>query len=164
MIYLRENLTGAKAKYKTRFSFHKSKEFLYFKFVCYNSKLFSYSDKYNDEIYHGDVCEVFIRNNTPNHYIELEVAPNGTQFLKDIENIDGKFGGILIEKSYFFSKVKCKKDKYIVKIKFPRSELHTEKIEFNAFRIETDGGIECKHLFALHPTLCNSFHKLEFIK
>ena len=36
--------------------------------------------------------------------------------------------------------------------------------KLNAFRIETDGERLEKHLFALNPTLCNSFHKSEFIK
>ena len=35
-------------------------------------------------------------------------------------------------------------------------------ILFNAFRIETDGGITDKHLIAWQPACANTFHKPEF--
>ena len=61
------------------------------------------------------------------------------------------------------AKAKIKKKKYIVKIEIPREIIPTKNIKFNAFRIDTDGGKENAHLFALHPTLCKTFHKKEFL-
>jgi len=36
-------------------------------------------------------------------------------------------------------------------------------ILFNAFRIETEGGIPEKNLLALNPTLCDTFHNNEYL-
>ena len=36
------------------------------------------------------------------------------------------------------------------------------RANMNAFRIETEGGIPDKNLFALSPTLCNKFHHPEY--
>lgn len=161
---LKENITGEKACYKTEFSYRKCYKYLRFTFKAHHSALNSYSDKYNDELYKADVCELFIRYGKENHYYEIEVAPNGATFLADIENINGNFHGNLIDDCFIKTTSKIKKDSYTVKILIPKSYIKTRKIEFNAFRIETDGERPEKHLFALHPTLCGSFHKPEYIK
>jgi len=160
---LLDNITGKEACYKTNFHFHNGKKTLNFKFICYSSKLFSYSNKYNDELYHGDVCEVFINYGKDNHYYEIEVAPNGTIFLADIENNGTNFKGTLIEQCFIKAFSVIKRNKYIVTINVPRDYIKTDKVAFNAFRIDTDGGIENAHLFAFHPTMCNTFHKKEKI-
>lgn len=162
-MYLLDNLTGKEALYKTKFTFKETRKSLFFSFVCYHSKFFSYSEKYNSELYRGDVCEVFINYGKNNHYYEIEVAPNGAIFLSDIENDGKSFKGTLIEKCFVKAKAKIKKKKYIVKIEIPREIIPTKNIKFNAFRIDTDGGKENAHLFALHPTLCKTFHKKEFL-
>lgn len=161
---LKENTTGKKACYKTKFKFRKCCKYLCFTYIAHHSSLNSYSDKYNDELYKADVCELFIRYGKENHYYEIEVAPNGATFLADIENINGDFHGALIDKCFIKTSAKIKKDTYIVRILIPKEYIKTNKIEFNAFRIETDGEKPEKHLFALHPTLCGSFHKPEFLK
>lgn len=160
---LLDNRTGEKAKYKTLFYFKETKNNLIFKFKAFHSSLTSFSNVYNDAIYNGDVCEIFIKNSI-DHYFELEVAPNGTKFLSDIENIDNKIKGTLINRCFFETKVKAKKNKYIVKIILPKTNLKTNKYEFNAFRIETDGEKANKYLFALHPTLSDTFHKIKLLK
>lgn len=161
---LKENFTGNSPKYKTIFRFHKGLKFYTFYFKAFDSQLFSYSDKYNDDLYNGDVCEVFIKYGFDNHYYEIEVAPNGAVFLADIENIDGKFSGTRLTENFIKSTAKCGQNSYIIKIKIPRSVIKTKKVEFNAFRIETEGGIVNKNLFALHPTKCGTFHVLSCIK
>lgn len=161
---LLENKTGKKACYLTRFKMRENANFITFKFKAYHSKFNSFSDKYNDEIYHGDVCEIFIRYGKENHYYEIEVAPNGTIFLADITNINDKFSGELINDCFINATSKIFKNKYVVKIRIPKEKILTKKIEYNAYRIETDGDTPEKHLFALHPTLCDSFHRIEFIK
>ena len=161
---LKENITGAEACYKTEFKYRKCCKYLCFTFKAHHSALDSYSDKYNDELYRGNVCELFIKYGKENHYYEIEVAPNGATFLADIENINGNFKGTLIDDCFVKTNAKVKKNAYMVRILIPKSFIKTKKIEFNAFRIETDGERPEKHLFALNPTLCNSFHKSEFIK
>lgn len=161
---LRENITGEKACYKTEFKFRKGLKNLVFKYKAYNSSFNSYSNKYNDELYRGDVCELFIKYGKENHYYEIEVAPNGATFLADIENINGIFKGELINECFVKTSAVIKDDYYEVTISVPKSFIKTKKIEFNAFRIDTDGVKSDAHLFALHPTLCGSFHKSEFIR
>lgn len=161
---LKENITGSEACYKTEFKFKKCCKYLCFIFKAHHSALDSYSNKYNDELYRGSVCELFIKCGKENHYYEIEVAPNGATFLADIENINGNFHGDLIKDCFIKTSAKIKNDTYTVRILIPKSSIKSSKIEFNAFRIETDGERPEKHLFALHPTLCNSFHKIEFIR
>lgn len=160
---LLDNFTSKKACYKTKFKFHKNKKYISFKFVAYDSKFFSFSDKYNSELYRGDVCEIFINYGETNHYYEIEVAPNGAVFLADIINDGHSFKGTLIEKCFIKTSVITHKKNYVVKIKIPREYIKTDHIEFNAFRIDTDGGKENEHLFALHPTMCETFHKKDYI-
>lgn len=160
----KENITGNIACYKTKFKYKKGLKFLHFTFKAFDSSLTSYSNKYNDPLYKADVCELFIKYGKENHYYEIEVAPNGTIFLSDIENINGKFRGTLIEKCFIKTSSRIKNNTYLVSISIPKKYIKTKNIEFNAFRIETDGEKPEKHLFALNPTLCNSFHRMEFIK
>lgn len=39
-----------------------------------------------------------------------------------------------------------------------KSGMRDDKIYFNAYRLETDGGDMEKHLFAINPTKCGKFH------
>lgn len=161
---LRENFTGQKAVYKTTLHKYVTPKSIIFVFNARHSTFNSYSNKNNDDLYKADVCEVFIRYGKENHYYEVEVAPNGATFLADITNINGDFKGELINDIFMKTSAKTYKNSYKVTIKIPREYIKTKKIEFNAFRIETDGEKPEKHLFALNPTLCGSFHKPEFIK
>ncbi len=161
---LLENLTGKKACYKTKFSFSEKDDYFCFAFKAYNSTFNSYSNQYNDDLYKGDVCELFIKYGKENHYYEIEVAPNGATFLADIENINGNFNGTRLKDCFVKTSAKIKKNCYLITILIPKSFIETKKVEFNAFRIETDGLESEKHLFALHPTLSNTFHKIEFLK
>ena len=55
--------------------------------------------------------------------------------------------------------VEITKEGYNVEIIIPFTLIGEEKLlRFNAFRIETEGGIENKNLLALSPTLCERFH------
>lgn len=160
---LKENITGQKACYKTKLTYRKGCKNLFFKFVATSPQLYSFSDKYNSELYRGDVCEIFIKYGKENHYYEIEVAPNGAIFLADIENDGTGFKGELLSDCFISATSKINKKGYVVKIKIPRSYIKTDKIKFNAFRIDTEGGNENRHLFALHPTLCATFHVKKYI-
>ena len=65
------------------------------------------------------------------------------------------------EKDCFFrSDVRHTDNGYIVDISIDKTKLNMslDKIYFNAYRLETDGGEMEKHLFALNPTMCGKFH------
>lgn len=161
---LKENITGGKACYKTTLKCKESKDSYIFKFKAFHSSFFSISDKYNSNLYDGDVCEVFIEYGEKDHYYEVEVAPNGAVFLANIHNDGTSFKGTLIDDCFVKTSAQIHKNYYYVVMEIPKDKIKMDKIKFNAFRIDTDGGKTNAHLFALHPTLCGSFHKKEFLK
>jgi hypothetical protein len=70
-----------------------------------------------------------------------------------------------IEKSFLNSKVEKVGNAYKVKFSIPLDKVYLNKngaVIMNAFRIETEGGVPDKNLFALSPTLCNKFHHPEY--
>ena len=81
---LKENMTGKEfPEVNTVLDVTLTESHLIFEFDCKNSQFFSAYDKYNAPIWEGDVCEAFIcTNGKKNLYYEIEIAPNGTVFLK----------------------------------------------------------------------------------
>ena len=61
MLELKDNFTGEKAIYKTLLNIEKQDDVLIFEFYASHCSFYSYSDKFNDPIYNGDVVEVFIK-------------------------------------------------------------------------------------------------------
>ena len=162
MYELKENTTGGKAVYKTLFNVSKEDDILIFEFYASHCSFNSFSDKFNDPIYNGDVVEVFIDLKEENHYLEIEVAPNGTMFVADIKNINGEFNGTLLNGDGITSQIMKNNSDLIVKITLNSKNYDiSEDAKFNAFRIDTDNKKANRHLFALSPTLCGSFHKHE---
>ena len=144
-----------------------------FDFFCKNSQMFSASNEYNGNIFDGDVVEVFIcTDQTRTNYYEIEIAPNGVEFLvnmtyKGIDEVEDE--PILeekpVEKSFLNSKVEILGNDYRVKFSVPLDKVwYDEKrgVILNIFRIETEGGETDKNLLALNPTLCDKFHHPEF--
>ena len=164
----KDNITGEKAIYKTEFDIKIEGNKLVLNYSAKHSKFYSYSDKFNDDIYKGDVVEVFIDVGVKDHYWEIEVAPNGTVFLADITNDGKSFSGARLKENFVERKVTLYENDYDVLMEIPLDKLGYNPeygIKYNAYRIDTDGGIENAHLFALSPTMCGSFHKREsFIK
>jgi len=162
MFTLKENITGQEAIYKTLFSVNKQENKLIFEFYSSHCSFNSYSTINNDKIYQGDVVEIFITGKTPNHYYEIEVAPNGTIFLEDIlnpgENPSGF--GFLNPNKIHAKTLKINND-LATSIILDLNEFPdvSEDSMFNAFRIDTDNEKSDKHLFALSPTMCGSFHR-----
>jgi hypothetical protein len=167
-MFLKENFTGKCPIYKTELSIKIEGEFLVAKFIAHDASLFSFGDKYNDDLYCGDVVELFIDVGVENHYYEIEVNPKNLHFLADITNDGNGFSGEKINKDFIQSTVEIDGKTWITNIKIPLEAINYNKdygIKFNAFRIDTDGGERDKHLFSLSPTLCGTFHKKEaFIK
>lgn len=161
---LKENITGNKAIYDTEFELTNDQENLIVSFTAYHASLNSYSDIYNDELYNGNVVEIFIQTNDKNKYFEIEVAPNNANFLALITNDGVSFKGELIPNNFVKSYVDIKNDIWKTKILVPLKEIEAnnlKEIKYNAFRIDTDNEITNKHLFAISPTKCGTFHKME---
>ena len=165
--YLKENVTGEKTPFTTVLNYERVKNELHFNFVCENSKLFSAFSRYNEAIYNGDVCEIFIcTGENRKEYYEIEVAPNGTVFFAKILNDNGLHATFL--ENTIKTRVEITDIGYNVEIVLPFNSIGVKEdmpIFFNAFRIETEGGIPNKNLLALSPTLAPFFHVPEkFIK
>ncbi len=171
---LKNNRNGEKIdEFLTTVDVVKTDKELSFEFFCKNSKFYSASNEYNGLIYNGDVCEAFISTgNDITVYYEIEVAPNGTIFLYKMKNLGvGMFDATPIPEEDCFVTAEVEKlndTDYRVKFSMPLEKIgYDEKIgiTFNAFRIETEGGIIDKNILALSPTLCETFHCVDsFIK
>ena len=156
---LKECTKNALVKHQTDFNVERKGNELIFKFHAYNSAFYCVGDKYNDPIYDGSVLEVFITYGKENHYYEVEVAPNGTAFLADIENINGDFKTYLINDCFVKTEVVISGRDYLATIHFPLDKIKTESPKLNAFRIEFVNNQQ--NLYALNPTMCASFHRME---
>ena len=157
---LKENVRNGKVEHPTELIIKEENGYYVFSFTANNSLLFSAGEKYNDSIYDGSVVEIFIYYGKKNHYYEIEVAPNGTLFLADIKNIHGKFTTYCLKECFFKADVNIVNDSYKVNIYFPVDKIKTERPLFNAFRVETIN--DKQYLYALNPTMCETFHKQEF--
>ncbi len=146
---------------------------LKFEFYCKNSQMYCASNEYNGNIFDGDVCEVFICvNGNRNNYYEIEVAPNGVEYLCDTVykgfdyDIDEPILDIKpVEKSFLKSSVQIMGSDYLIKFSIPLDKIDSNnigKVVLNVFRIETEGGEIDKNLLALNPTMSNKFHHPEF--
>ena len=163
---LKDNRTGGSAVYNTTVEVTLDNEYINFHFECENSKFYSAYEGYNTNIYEGDVCEAFIcTDGSRQIYYELEVAPNNSVFFKRIENYGDGIKSSLPMENTVKSSVIIDGNNYTVKFSVPLKDIGYSKekgILFNAYRIDTDGGSQANHLFAVSPTLCGSFHKPEF--
>ena len=163
MSYLKNNFNGGQTKTKTSFAVKKIGSTIIANFIAHDSSLFSYSIKDNDDLWKGCVVELFLDLGDRDFYYEFEVAPNGAIFVakKYIDHL--KF----IKNDFFKSKSVIEGTSYKVEMVIDLSKLNTLKdIRYNAFRIENDSSKEkSDNLFALNPTLCDTFHIREkFIK
>ncbi|MBR1868002.1 MAG: hypothetical protein IJ800_05430 [Clostridia bacterium] len=159
---LRDNVTFDYGVFLTELDYEITGDAFVFKFDCFRSQLFSASEKDNDDLFNGDVAEVFIRTGKDqNEYFEIEVAPNGKKFFAKIK-LDGEDIGVnFLDPSMIDAEVYPYKSGYkaIIRIPFVSVEHKSgEEVYFNAFRIETEGGIPEKNLLALYPTTTGKFH------
>lgn len=171
---LKDNRTGKELpEFKTDVNIEYGDKELKFEFYCKNSQHFCASNEYNGNIFDGDVCEVFICINGDRHnYYEIEVAPNGVEYLCDTvyKGFDYEIDEPIlefrmVEKSFLNSKVEIVGNDYIVKFSIPLEKIDIDNkgsVIFNVFRIETEGGEIDKYLLALNPTMSDKFHHPEF--
>lgn len=152
---LRDNITGLQSPVKTEFSIKQKGKHLICLFKAYDSSLTSHGDNDNDELYRGDVVEIFLDIGNPNSYLEIEIAPNGKKFVASIIDKEIHF----IDNSFVESKVEVQNSNYFVTIDIDLSKFDVRKpIKYNAYRIETKGIKENYLLLAVSPTMCDSFH------
>ncbi len=162
--YLLENKKGGKAVYETAFSVKETEGAYVFSFVAEHSAAYCPYAGNNEDLWLGDVCEVFIGDEgDPDHYYEIEIAPNGASFFGWVHNPNGNFSVTFPPDDGFSYRVEKGDGSYKVEIVLSKERIDwpLENILFNAFRLETDGGVPEKHLFALNPTLCPTFHRPE---
>ena len=153
-ILLLDNRTGRQIEPRTSFTYTKKNNHLFFQFIAYDSSLNSYSNNDNDELYKGDVVEIFL-DLGDDFYYEFEVAPAGATFVAKIFNGKPQF----INNNFFKSKTNIEANNYRVNIDIDLSSFkENSHIKFNAFRIETKGIRQNYILQALSPPLPDSFH------
>lgn len=157
---LKENTNNGHVLHPTELSVRRENDYVVFTFVAKRSSFYSAGNKYNDPLYDGSVVEVFIDYGKANHYYEVEVAPNGAVFLADIENINGKTLINCLDNCFVKTDVKIDGDAYTATIKIPLEKIKTERPKVNAFRIEFVDNKQ--YLYALNPTLCDKFHRMEY--
>ena len=162
---LRNNRTADPVKdFETQAQVTLSETHLTFEFWCKNSKFYCAGDKYNSDIFEGDVCEAFVcTDGSRKHYYEIEVAPNNCVFLMKITNNgNGDIQLEAIDECFVESSVEKDGNDYTCKFSVPLDKIgYDEKIGilFNAFRIETEGGTRDKNLLAWQPACDNTFHR-----
>lgn len=165
---LKENCKGGESPFRTDLKVEIKDNKLCFYFDCKNSKLYSAGEGFNADLFAGDVCEAFVSiDGNRDRYYEIEVAPNNSIFCMVVEHDGADFKLVWVD-NVVESEVIINGNDYKVNFSIPLDKLGYDKgheILFNAFRIETEGGIRDKNLLAVNPTLCSTFHRQErFIK
>ena len=155
---------GKKMDFATTVAISETDKDYVFSFYAESSQFYCPYKNYNEDHWEGDVCEVFIGDkDDPMRYFEIEVNPEGSLFFARIFN-PGDPDAIEVELiandmiGYGAEKVG---NDYKAEIRVDKAKLNVpvDRIVFNAFRIETDGGETNKHLIALSPTMYDDqFH------
>ncbi len=159
---LKNSRTGEVAPRRTLFSLTREENAFTFHFLCEESECFSAGEHFNDNLYEGDVAEVFLAvDGETDYYFEAEVAPNGVGFFAKILWQDGHFTTCR-ENAPITTTAAQTVGGWRATITIPFDVIGYKdgmSLAGNAYRIETDGGETDKHLLALSPTLCDTFHR-----
>jgi hypothetical protein len=163
---LNEFRRGKPTKFKTVLNVKKENGGLIFNFTCDDCQFFCPFNEYNKNIFRGDVVEVFIateKTDMDKRYFEFELAPNGTAFCALITNKKGNGKKIvvdLLEKGFETNVVKLENG-YIGEFRIPLEFIGVKEndvVNFNAYRIETEGFMPDKVCLSLYPTHSIEFH------
>lgn len=159
--YLCENTAGRKSG-KCSFRCVFGKEALHFYFDVKDEDVISPFEHDNEDIWQGDAVEVFLSpDGNPKRYKELEVSPFGVRFYGEITNEDGKTPVLRKIKPDFTAEVSRTVYGYTAAICLRYNALEgfeRGKMKLNAFCLDKKKTGE-QLLYALHPTLCDSFHR-----
>ena len=164
--HLRENVTGAENE-ECSFRFRLGELEAEFFFGVRDEDVISPFQEDNEDIWQGDAVEVFLSpDGNLEHYFELEVSPFGVRFWGEV-TFSGGEKRLKKLPPPFEADVSRSKEGYAVQIKLPVGAMQgfaRRAVMLNAFRVDKhlDGD---QDLYALNPTLCESFHKPQkFIK
>ena len=134
---------------------------------------YSGDDKYNpltkdnDDLYDYDVVEVFISfKQRKDEYFEYELSPFGMRFKGLIINKTLKDPMLTRVEPDFEYEVNKTETGYNAIISLDVSKIDNfdiNKIYFNCFAIDVDGQSDYQNLYALNPTLSNTFHLSSFL-
>lgn len=159
-----KDINGKNTKFETEVKVCEDANNYIFLFKAKNSSLNSFSNVYNDDIWRGDVCEVFLADGNVDTYYEIEVAPNGTLFFGKIHFENGNRILTKLENKGVSARVFVTSDnQYDVYLAVPKN-LFSNEVYFNMFRLETEGLEQEKNKLALFPTFCETFHKPEYFQ
>ena len=170
MIYsLKNNRNGEEAVYSTTVEITEKAGIITFRFVAEHSQYYCPRRGYNSIHSCGDACEIIIGSD-PERLVdyEIEISPENEllvakmRYLGISEKGPAKLDIAFVPEEECFVKSKTERTEngYIAEISLPKEKIITGNgpVYFNAYRLETDGGVMEKHLFALNPTLCGRFH------
>lgn len=87
---------------KTAANMREEKGVLIFSFVCADAEPTSPFSKRDDNLWEGDVVEVFLApgRETPTEYFEFEVTPKGVLFDAKITNLTDRHADIVVDRSW----------------------------------------------------------------
>lgn len=164
---LKDNFTGKEAVYKTVVDVNRTGDAIKFDFVCENSTRHCPYEGFNAPLYTGDVVEAFVcLDKTRKNYFEIELAPNGSAFIAKVTYRGKKdFDCDFVKENFLTSTVTPTESGYLASFSVPLKAIgykDGDEIVYNAYRIDTDGKYRDKHLFALNPTMCDTFHCPEY--
>ena len=158
---LRENKTGQE-HYGCRFRYVFGKDCIRFYFDVKDEDIISTYRNDNEDIWQSDAVEVFLSpDGDTKRYKELEVSPKGVRFYGEIANEDGKTPRLEKREPVFGAEAERTEEGYRVRIELPTAALagfDRRKMKLNAFCVDRRKSGELL-LYALNPTLCNSFHR-----
>ena len=159
--YLKENVTGADDD-GCRVRMDVCGDGLNFCFEVADTATVSRFRHDNEDIWQDDAVEVFVSpDGDRKKYLELEVSPYGVRFFGEVCNEDGKTPKLKKVDPMFSASAAETEGGYRVTIRIPYSSMKgydAKKCVLNAFRLDKKAdGIQL--LYALNPTLCESFHR-----
>lgn len=171
--YLKNCVNGNDAIYNTTLEIFEKENILHFTFYAEHSACFCPYHCYNDFHCEGDACEIFIGTDPERKvYYEIEISPENKLMIAKITycGIDETGEPILkldFKKNCFVkSNVTRTENGYIAELSFNKRKIFTGdgEIYFNAYRLDTDGEVMEKHLFALFPTMQEKFHAPKYYR
>ena len=152
-----DNLSGGKPFQDTTVEFWRDGDTAHFIFNVIDNNIVAVGERYNDDLFHGDVVELMTGD--LHEYLEIEVNPNGVLYSAIIRNRDGR-DDFTIEKipqadCPFTAKTERTATGWTTQIRLATS--HLGKL-FNLYRQDflPDGTLR---LSALSPTKEPKFHR-----
>ena len=168
MIYeLKENRTGVAADRLTTVEIKKDGSTVTFFFHAENTQYYCPYDYYNGIHSAGDACEILIGTDPERKvYYEMEISAKGELMLAKMTNsgLDANGDPILdvgfVDVPFFKGDYTKTESGYDCSFTFDLADINTGDgdVYFNAYRLDTDGGKDFQHLYALNPTVYHWFH------